>query len=123
MTGALILTWNGYEPGQASGSIHLLRRTFEFLDSLIDAGRVSARKIYMTPLGGPRRGLIVVEGELEHLNELFWSKEYRLLHVEAELSLRGFEATIAVGGEPEAVAGPAALFAEVAARVPPRSSP
>jgi hypothetical protein len=58
-----------------------------------------------------------VEGEIEALNRVFWSKEYKRLHVQAEAALRGFRATLGVGGEPEAIQGPAALFQEAVAEL------
>jgi hypothetical protein len=61
--------------------------------------------------------MLVVEGELEALNRVSWSKEYKRLHVPAAAVQRGFRATLGVGGEPEAIQGPMALFQEAVAEL------
>ena len=93
----------------------MLSRFVTFFSELVGSGRATSRKIYLTPFRGSGTGMLVLEGEIEFLNGLFWSKDYKRLHVEAGRALVGFVPTIAVGGEPEAVRGPAALFAEVTA--------
>ena len=114
-TGAIVFSWGTPIAGRESEALALLQQSIAYGQRLVDEGRTSGQRIYTVTTGNQAtmKGVQLIEGEIETLQEIWFEKEYKHLVVAAEAVVQSFTINLAVGGEPRALAGPLGVYTEV----------
>jgi hypothetical protein len=110
---SMILTHGQPFPGREQAAVQLQARFLAHVRELRAAGRVDDARAYILLTGatGGRKGMLVVEGARAAIDEIFWSKEWKTLVAQASALTHDVQLDLAVGGEPESLAGPASIYA------------
>ncbi len=115
--GALVISWGLPQPGREQAALQMLGRTLEFFRELERAGRISAVRPYGLTSGSysQQQGLLVVEGTVDQVWDVSWTKEFKTLFAQAGSLVQNLSRNYAVGGDAEAVQGPAAVYGSAVA--------
>jgi hypothetical protein len=110
---SMILSHGQPHPGCERAALRLQGRFLAHVGELRDAGRVDDVRAYLLLTGatGARKGLLVVEGDRDAIDTVFWSKEWKILVAQASALARDVQLDLAVGGAPECLSGPLSVYA------------
>ena len=111
---ALILSHGTPQPGREREALQLQGRFLAHVRALRDSQRVHDARAYILITGAThsRKGMLVIEGTREAVDEIFWSKEWKALVAQASALTHDVQLDLAVGGVPESLAGPSHIYAE-----------
>jgi hypothetical protein len=110
---SMILTHGQPHPGRERAALELQRRFLAHVRELRAGGHVDDARAYILLTGatGSRKGVLVLEGARDSIDRIFWSKEWKTLVAQASALTENVQLDLAVGGEPESLAGPTSVYA------------
>jgi hypothetical protein len=112
---ALVISWGLPKHGCEQAALQLLGRSLALCADLERSGRIRAYRPYGFTSGNysHKQGLLILEGTVDSVFEVAWSKEIKTLVAQAGSLINDVARDFAIGGSAEAVAGPAAGYASM----------